>query len=198
MTALAPQLLGARVRSEPAEPLNAQPRGVSPVSPAEPSPTLPQTRTGYTQPSPKCSQHSDLSQYPRNSEGSSPHSAYNEKSSPNPALLRDQHGHDAQKSNSGDENDGKTEPWAWSGRRGKRGNGYDTTDLQKPYMRPAHRNAARENDNPEYRDDTPKRGDNVTSNKRNPPLMKELGLGASQQAPTTKDDQCGAQRGSRD
>jgi hypothetical protein len=38
----------------------------------------------------------------------------------------------------------------------------------------------------------------VTSNKRNPPLMKELGLGASQQAPTTKDDQCGALRGSRD
>ena len=32
-------------------------------------------------------------------------------------------------------------------------------------MQPAPQHAARENENPGYRDDSPKRGDNVTSNK---------------------------------
>lgn len=132
-TALAPQPLGVRVRSEPAELLNAQLRDASPVSPAEPSPTLPQKQTGYTQPSPKYNQHSDLSRYPRNSEGSSLRSAYNGKPSLDPALLHGQHGRDAQESNSGGENGGKTEPWAWSGevRKGKK-RGYDTTGTPKP------------------------------------------------------------------
>jgi hypothetical protein len=34
-------------------------------------------------------------------------------------------------------------------------------------MRPKPQDSARENDNPGYRDDNPKRGDNVTSNKEN-------------------------------
>jgi hypothetical protein len=42
----------------------------------------------------------------------------------------------------------------------------------RPYMQPTLQHAARENDNPGYRDDTPRRGDNVTSNKKDSLLDK--------------------------
>ncbi|KAG9194056.1 hypothetical protein G6011_04091 [Alternaria panax] len=142
---------------------------------AAPSPTLPQKRKDCNPQKQKCNQRNDQWSFPQNSEGSSPHNAYNGSSSPGTPALHGQREHDARRLSSGHGCDGKTEPWAWLGRReGKRA--YDTTGIPRPYMQPAIQHAARENDIPGYRDDTPKRGDNVTSNTKDSLLDAEGGL----------------------
>ncbi|KAH7562953.1 reverse transcriptase [Bipolaris maydis] len=163
--ALAPQPLGVPTRFELAEPLTAQPPDALRAFQPEPSPTHLQTRKDCTTQQQKYNQHNAQWRCPRNNEDSSPHNAYNGKSFRSPALSHGQHERGARKLDPGHEHGERTGPWAWLGRHeGKRA--YDTTGVPRPYMQPALQHAARENVNPGYRDDSPKGGGDVTSNKQ--------------------------------
>ncbi|USP73296.1 Reverse Transcriptase [Curvularia clavata] len=169
--ALAPQPLGARAevaqspsQPEAGAPQHEQSRDAFAASQPRPSPTLPQKQKGYTQRKPKYNQRSDQMLCPRNNEDSSLHNVYTEKSSRGLVPLYGQRGPDAEESNSGYGHDELVEPWAWLGRHGGR-SAYDTTGIPRYLSKPPAPSDARENDNPGYRDDNPKRGDNVTSNK---------------------------------
>ncbi|KAG9185475.1 hypothetical protein G6011_00966 [Alternaria panax] len=133
MLALAPQSLPLPGEAERPRPQHEEAPGASRAFQPQPSPTLPQSQTSYTQLSPKYSPHTAQRQCPRNNEDSSPHTACNEKSSRSLAGGYGQHEPGAVESNSGYGRVEKSEPWAWSGevRKGKK-RGYDTTGTPKP------------------------------------------------------------------
>ena len=162
--------------------LTAPPNERSPsafdASPLLPSPTLPRKRRDYTPPSRKCNRRNDQLQCPQNSEDSSPRTAYTGMSSPDPVPLHGQHEHDARKSRSANGCDGTIGSWAWLGRHEEQGR-RTATGLPKPYMQPALNCAARENDNPGYRDDDPKRGGSVTGNKQRPLPVEGCDVGTN-------------------
>ncbi|KAG9186916.1 hypothetical protein G6011_01003 [Alternaria panax] len=171
----APQPLEAPLCSAQAAPPAELSPDASGVSPAEPFPNPHQTQKGYTPPLPQYNQHIALTLCQQNSEDPSPHNECTSRPSRDDDSLFLKHERDARPLKCVFGCDGKTEPWAWLGRReGKRA--YDTTGIPRPYMQPAIQHAARENDIPGYRDDTPKRGDNVTSNTKDSLLDAEGGL----------------------
>jgi len=181
--ALASSPQGAPAAAETAEhlaarvaPLDEPPKAPSPHALLARLSTLPQKQTNCIQRQPKCTQRNDQWSSQRSTEDSSPRNAYNGNPSLDLLVPHETHERVSGQLMSTDEERGLSGPWAWLGRHeGKRP--YDTTGVPRPYMQPTPQRAARENDNPGYRDDSPKRGDNVTSNKaKDPPLTKVAGM----------------------
>ena len=174
-TALASALQGAPTFAATTGPLDEPQPAPSPRALPAPFSTHLPTQTDCTQHQPKYSPHSDRKTSPRNNEVSSLHTACTENPSPDLLALRAQHEHAFAQSRTDYGDHGIFGPWAWLGRREKK-RAYDMTGIPKPYMRPASQHAARENEIPGYRDDDPKRGDNVTSNKGCSLLDAEVGV----------------------
>ncbi|KAH7558668.1 reverse transcriptase [Bipolaris maydis] len=141
---------------------------------------------------PRYTQHNGRRTFQRSNVSSSPHSAYNENPFRHPPLQLAKHEHASVQSKFEHGGHVVFGPWAWLGRLESGKGRTQWPGAHRPYMQLTIQHAARQNDNPGYRDDTPKRGDNVTSNKKDSLLDEGMEAGSLWTSTSEGNDQRGA------